>query len=183
MAIATLNSNGRSILKITYMLQLASAALSAPADTTAANVNLFILNANGDSSKITLAAAAGFSPSPVVSPLTTEGNSEVQAIDISDGGTFQMLEQSPTEYKALKTAYNGLKCRLVGLIGDPDLMVDATTQVVTVAAGDQFFYSHDVTVKFVNDLVDGAEGKQLITFSKQVAGSEDTYKDWDVVTA
>ncbi|GAH03413.1 unnamed protein product, partial [marine sediment metagenome] len=118
MTIHTLNSaKARSLSKTVYMLQLASATLSAPASFSVADVNAFILNLNGDNTKVTLASGASMSPTPVVSGLTSEGKSVVQALDLSDGGTFKLLEQTPEEYKTIKTAYKDKECRIVAITG------------------------------------------------------------------
>ena len=181
MAIHTLNTGGRDILKIVYLLQLAAGTV--PADNKVSSVNTFIGNANGDSTKVTLIAGASFNPSAVQSGNDTEGNNVMQAIDISDGGTWNLIAQTPEEYEALKTAFNGQKCRVVGVIGDPDVLVDPTTQVVTAAVGDQYFYSHDVTLRFYQNTIDGAENQIPITFGKQVDPDLDSIKKWATIVA
>jgi hypothetical protein len=178
MAKATLNTGNRESLKITWAIKDAT---DLPADYTAAVINAYIADTAENTTKIDVLTGAGFNPSKNRSENTTEGNSVVQSIDIS--GEWQVLSQTADEYKTLKTAFNGKKCILVGLIGDPDAIVDPDTQDLTVIAGDEILISHQMKLNFAMNPVDGAEMQIPMDFAKNVKASADTLAAREIVLA
>ena len=179
MTMPSINSGDRGLLKIVWMLQLATA--TATADFTAAAVTTSLLNTNGGSSKVTILTGAGITPTNVESELDTEGNKVVQARDIAEA--WSIIAQTLTEYKALRALFNGKKCKIIGLVCDPDIAVASATAIVTATAGDILLVSHEFTLDIMSDRRDAAEWKIPLTFSKQIKASLDAWASEDLVVA
>ncbi len=173
MAMATMNTGNRGVKRKIPIIQL-SDGIALPTVFTKVVVDPFIANSSGSATRVEfLVGTDNQNMSETRSELTTEGNSEVQAMDLS--ANITCVKQRPAEQEALKTAFNGKRVRIIYVVTDAvDERVDGSTNVVTVEEGDSIEITHEFVVSVKTNNVSGQENQTLISYAKNVGADADT---------
>lgn len=168
MAAVSTNGQERKNEKLIYVMFQQTAL---PADYKQATVNAYLSGAT-DATRLIIESGAGITPTPVVSSNTTEGDKVTLANDLA--GLYRVLQLTTEDYKNIRTAFNNKKVDMAVIFGDPDLVVDATGQIITAQVGDRIAIFKGITPNFASNIIDAIDFGVNMNIEKQVAGDADT---------